>query len=126
MAGTPYWRESTPVISSSEIIPSFTSAAPNRPPFFFWCSRAWVSCSWFRSFSLTRISPSRADTLSLRYCGSGKVPCADRLLPPTAHTITQFRRILGTFPCPVKPACPPRRASPTPPAPPPPPPYPFH
>src|SRR3990167_7145161 len=82
MAGTPYWRESTPVISSSEIIPSFTSAAPMRPPFFFWCSRACVSCSWLRSFSLTRISPSRADTLSLRYGGSGEDPCAHRPSPP--------------------------------------------
>src|ERR1700739_1915427 len=61
MEGTPYWRDSTPVISSSLMKPSFIRHVPTLPPVDFWCSRACLSWSDVIKFSLISISPSRDD-----------------------------------------------------------------
>ena len=59
--GTPYWRESTAVIMSSETSPILTRLKPRRPPCSRWNSRASHNCCGVRRFSRTRISPSLAD-----------------------------------------------------------------
>src|SRR5215472_13437112 len=62
--GTPYCRESTPVMSSSVINPILVRQLPNLPPLARWNSRAFWSWSCVIKLSLTSISPRRTDIRS--------------------------------------------------------------
>src|SRR5690348_1247681 len=64
MEGTPYCRESTPVMSSSVIKPILVRQLPSLPPLARWNSRAFWSWSWVIRLSLTSISPRRTDIRS--------------------------------------------------------------
>src|SRR5690349_21747598 len=64
MEGTPYCRESTPVMSSSVIKPILVRQLPSLPPLARWHSRAFWSWSFVIRHSLTSISPRRTDIRS--------------------------------------------------------------
>src|SRR5438477_6992940 len=74
MEGTPYWRERTPVMSSSVMKPSLVRQLPSLPPLERWNSRAFWSWSCVIKLSLTSISPRRTDIRStpLRACTQGR------------------------------------------------------
>ena len=64
--GTPYWRESRLVISSSVTNPRLTKALPILPPFRFWWFSASWSCWGETMFSFSSSSPSLTGIPTLR------------------------------------------------------------